>query len=266
MIKQHFSALTNSVAGAAAAGVRRAGASRHPLRRSSPTRRRPRPRSQLSDLRPARNQGSVGGYRDIMLDQLFGGMLGARLDELSQGENPPFLRRGRGPRRCSRRRGRGTRRCSRRSSSNDGVARGLDALVTELQRVARFGFTATELDAREAGDDGRLRARRRRRARTANRRAAPTNTRATSSQDEALPTIWQELAFHRRFIPEITLAEMNALAARLVPRAEPARRRVRAGGAPASCCRPRRSSRPSVKSGVGEDARRRTSTPAPGRR
>ena len=31
-------------------------------------------------------------------------------------------------------------------------------------------------------------------------------------QDEALPTIWQELAFHRRFIPEITLAEMNALA------------------------------------------------------
>src|SRR5260370_41289963 len=29
--------------------------------------------------------------------------------------------------------------------TNDGVAQGLDALVTELQRVARFGFTATEL-------------------------------------------------------------------------------------------------------------------------
>src|SRR5260221_9821006 len=29
--------------------------------------------------------------------------------------------------------------------SNDGAARGLDALATELQRVARFGFTATEL-------------------------------------------------------------------------------------------------------------------------
>ena len=26
---------------------------------------------QVSNLRPARNQGSVGGYRDIMLDQLF---------------------------------------------------------------------------------------------------------------------------------------------------------------------------------------------------
>src|SRR4029077_16177667 len=30
-------------------------------------------------------------------------------------------------------------------------------------------------------------------------------------QDEALPTIWQELAFHRRLLPEITLAEVNAL-------------------------------------------------------
>src|SRR5262249_29100295 len=30
-------------------------------------------------------------------------------------------------------------------------------------------------------------------------------------QAEALPTIWQELAFHRRFLPEITLAEINAL-------------------------------------------------------
>ena len=38
---------------------------------SSPTRRRPRRPSQISNLRPARNQGSVGGYRDIMLDQLF---------------------------------------------------------------------------------------------------------------------------------------------------------------------------------------------------
>ena len=30
-------------------------------------------------------------------------------------------------------------------------------------------------------------------------------------QAEALPTIWQEFAFHRRFLPEITLNEINAL-------------------------------------------------------
>src|SRR5205823_2492475 len=46
---------------------------------------------QISDIRPARNQGTVGGYRAIMLDQLFADMLNARLNELSQSGNPPFL-------------------------------------------------------------------------------------------------------------------------------------------------------------------------------
>ncbi len=99
---------------------------------------------QLSDLRPARNQGSVGGYRDIMLDQLFADMLGDRLDELSQSANPPFLRaaadRGLFPAPRTR-----DEAVLQALVSNDGVTRGLDALVTELQRVARFGFTATEL-------------------------------------------------------------------------------------------------------------------------
>ena len=32
----------------------------------------------------------------------------------------------------------------------DGIARGLDAVFTEAERVARFGFTATELDGYDA--------------------------------------------------------------------------------------------------------------------
>ena len=99
----------------------------------------------LSDLRPARNQGSVGGYRDIMLDQLFGAHA-RRPARRAEPAREPAVPPGRRPiAACSRCRGPRTRRCCRRSSPNDGVARGLDALVTELQRVARFGFTATEL-------------------------------------------------------------------------------------------------------------------------
>ena len=63
-------------------------------------------------------------------------------------------------------------------------------------------------------------------------------------QDEALPTIWQELAFHRRFVPGITLAEVNALAKRLVPRSEPAGDRVGAGSGRRRAARPSRSSPP----------------------
>jgi zinc protease len=164
---------------------------------------------ELNDLRPARNQGSVGGYRDVMKDQLFSAILGNRLDELTQRENPPFIRAAADrslfpmPR---------TKDLAALQAlvANDGAARGLEALVTELQRVARFGFTATELE-------------RAKQEMMANYERVVTESPDRESrsradeytrnflQDEALPTIWQELAFHRRFVPEITLREVNAL-------------------------------------------------------
>jgi zinc protease len=163
----------------------------------------------ISDLRPARNQGSVGGYRDLMVDQLFGGMLDARLDELGQRENPPFLRA------AAARQLFPTPRTKDEAVlqalvSNDGVARGLDALVTELQRVARFGFTATELARTKQAmmlDYERVV------TESPDRESASRADEYTRNflQGEALPTIWQELAFHRRFVPGITLAEINAL-------------------------------------------------------
>ena len=112
--------------------------------------------------------------------------------------------------------------------SNDGVTRGLESLVTELQRVRLFGFTATELDrAKQENMAGSERVVEESPDRESESRADEYTR--NFLQAEALPTIWQELAFHRRFIPSITLAEMNALGNRLVPRAEPRRRRFRAG-------------------------------------
>jgi len=164
---------------------------------------------ELSDLRPARNQGSVGGYRDIMLDQLFAAMLGSRLDELSQSASPPFLRaaadRSLFPTIRTR-----DEALLQALVANDGVAKGLDALLTEVQRVARFGFTATELErAKQAMMIGYERVV----TESPDRESASRADEYTRNflEDEALPTIWQELAFHRRFVPQITLAEMNAL-------------------------------------------------------
>ncbi len=164
---------------------------------------------ELTDLRPARNQGSVGGYRDVMMDQLFGAMLGARLDELTHREAPPFIRAGadRSLFPMPRTKDEATLQAL---VPNDGVARGLEALVTELQRVAQSGFTASELE-------------RAKREMMANYERVVTESpdRESASradeytrnflQDEALPTIWQELAFHRRFVPGIALGEVNAL-------------------------------------------------------
>src|SRR5690242_7438443 len=100
---------------------------------------------ELSNLRPARNQGTVGGYREIIKDQLFADMLTSRFNELRDRANPPFLRaradRGLFPTTPTR-----DEAELQALVATDGVPQGLDALVTELQRVARFGFTATELE------------------------------------------------------------------------------------------------------------------------
>jgi zinc protease len=170
---------------------------------------------QFTALRPARNQGTVGGYRDIMLDQLFAAMLGARLDELSQTADPPFLRaaadRSLFPTIRTR-----DQAILQALVGNDGVARGLDALVTEVQRVERFGFTATELErAKQAMMLGYERVV----TESPDRESASRADEYTRNflQGEALPTIWQELAFHRRFMPAVTLADINTLTADWFP-------------------------------------------------
>ena len=170
---------------------------------------------ELSDLRPARNQSTVGGYRDIMLDQLFAAMFGARLDELAQSANPPFLRAAAGRGLFPAPKTKDEAALQALVAAN-GISKGLDALVTELQRVARFGFTATEFA--RAKQEMML---------DYERVVTESPDRESSSradeytrnflQGEALPTIWQELAFHRRFLPRVTLQEINALIADWFP-------------------------------------------------
>ena len=170
---------------------------------------------QFSNLRPARDQGSVGGYRAIMVDQLFAAMLGERFDELSQHENAPFLRAiaDRSLFRMPRTKDQAILQAL---VANDGVAKGLDALVTELRRVALFGFTETEL-ARAKQE--RMAGYERVAAESPDRESESRADEYTRNflQNEALPTIWQELAFHRRFLPGVTLKEINALTADWFP-------------------------------------------------
>ncbi len=169
---------------------------------------------QISTLLPARPQGTVGVYRQEMIDRLFSAMLSARLSEISQKADAPFIQAFTG-------RSIFLARTKESTGLNalvkeDGTERGLEALLAEVERASRFGFTATELDRQKQAT-----------LRSYERIVAEKETRESQSraseyirnflESESLPTADYEFALHQRFLPEVTLAEVNKLPAEWFP-------------------------------------------------
>jgi len=157
---------------------------------------------------PARDQSTVGAYRRQMAERLFSGMLSDRLDEIAQQPNAPFLA-------AQTSRGIFVRTAEVTSLgalvAPGGVERALTALFTEIDRVARFGLTATELDRQARGLQRVLE------NATVEKNKSPSGPLADEFirnflQGEPIPGIVYEYALNQRFLPEITLAEINALA------------------------------------------------------
>jgi zinc protease len=162
---------------------------------------------------PARDQRTVGNYRQQMVERLFGGMLSERLDEIAQGAGAPFLG-------AQTSRGlfvRSTEVTTINALVADGgVERGLAALFAEAERVARFGFTATELERQKLNSQRGLD------QAVVERAKSPSGPLADEfirnfMNDEPIPGIVYEHALFRRFLPQITLAEVNSLAKTWTP-------------------------------------------------
>jgi zinc protease len=168
----------------------------------------------ITNLLPSREQGSVGVYRQQIVDRLFSGMLTARFSEIAQKPDAPFMFAGSG-------RGNFLGRTKDAASLNavvkeDGIERGLDALLGEAERVSRFGFTATELDRQKQNV-----------LRSYERAVSEKDNTVASSradeyvrnflENETLPSVDDEYALHQRFLPEITLDEINSLAREWFP-------------------------------------------------
>jgi zinc protease len=157
---------------------------------------------------PLRDHSTYGAYRQGLVEDLFSAMLNARLYELSQKADPPFLGAGVGQGRFV-----GAKEFFQMGAAvKDGaIPPGLEALLTEAARVARFGFTAPELERAKA-----------RQLRSMERMFAErekTNSNAYAGEyirnfleGEAFPGIATELAMTRQYLPGITLEETNRLA------------------------------------------------------
>jgi zinc protease len=163
----------------------------------------------IENILPGRKQGTVGMYRQDIVDNLFSRMLSARFSEITQKPDAPFLAAG-ADRSSFITPSKDEASLSARVRE-DGIEKGLEGLVTEVERVARFGFTATELDRQRQTI---LRAYERLVIEDQNRQS---NSRADEYVrnflvDEPLPGSELEQALNQRFLPEITLQEINALA------------------------------------------------------
>ena len=169
---------------------------------------------QVNTLLPSREEGSVGVYRQKTVDRLFSGMLSARFSELAQKTDAPFIAAGTG---------RGSFFARSKDAASLGalvkegnVERALGVLLSEAERVARFGFTATELDRQKLSV-----------LRTYERFSLEKENTLSASradeyvrnflQNESLPSADDEYALHKRFLPDITLAEINKLAREWFP-------------------------------------------------
>ncbi len=161
----------------------------------------------------ARDQSTFGAYRRSLVEGLFSGMLSARFSELAQKPDAPFMGAGTS-------RGQFVRTAEGvvlSALAKDGQVPGtLAALFREAERVTRFGFTQTELD-RQRTDVLRSFEQA-----VTERRNQPSSQLAAEYirhylQGEPVPGIELEHELAGRFLPEVTLDEVNALARDWLP-------------------------------------------------
>ncbi|HYC52752.1 MAG TPA: insulinase family protein [Gemmatimonadaceae bacterium] len=157
-------------------------------------------------------RGTEAVERQIMIERLYSAILNRRFNEAVQRPNPPFIGAGSGRGELVRAKGAYFLNAAPR---DDAVATALEAMLTEAERISRYGATAPELERIKAD---MLRSYERayaERDKSESDNYASEYVRAFL-EGEPIPGIAWEYAFAQRIIPTITLAEINALPRRLM--------------------------------------------------
>ncbi len=165
---------------------------------------------------PRSGDATVGSYRQEMVEVLYSWIVNARLGEVAQQADPPFIGAGQG----SSDFGRSIKfETSSTSVEQGGVLRGLEALLTEGQRVSRHGLTESEL-ARAKKDLLRS-------FEQAAQEQDKMDSRGFAGEyvqyfltGEPTPGVAFEVGLARRFVPQITLQEVEAVHAKLAEGSE----------------------------------------------
>ncbi len=156
---------------------------------------------------PTQDQSTVGAYRQAIVERMHNGMLNRRFSELTQKAEPPFIYAfsNRGPLIRTK-----DSFMLTASVKEDGIAQGLKAVFIEAERVARHGFTSTEFERQKQDLLRSVEQAYTERDKQDSGMYAAEYIRSFL-QGEPIPGIAYEYELHKRFVPEITLEEINRI-------------------------------------------------------
>ena len=157
---------------------------------------------------PPAPRGTIADFRRGLVEGLYSGMLNARLNELRLQADPPFMIAFSGQGQFSR----GVDAYQLIALVGEGgIERGLEALLTEAERVVRNGFTETELEREKTNT---RRGYERRLAERENQESAALANRYIQAflQGSAYPSLETQMELVDAFLPGITLEETNGIA------------------------------------------------------
>lgn len=151
-------------------------------------------------------------YREHIKQELFNGMISARLSELTKKPNAPIIYGGAGYYNILRNKEAYT--CFA-LFPNGKAEKAVETIVTENERVKRFGFTATELERRKKQMLTEFETRFNERDKTESKQIVNEYVNYFLSGD-GVPGIENEFIYVKDLLPGITLEELNALARKWV--------------------------------------------------
>ncbi|HQQ82696.1 MAG TPA: insulinase family protein [Cyclobacteriaceae bacterium] len=160
-------------------------------------------------------QTTIGDYRGGMVRSLVSSMLSQRMQELTQKAEPPFIAGGSG---------RGAFVHGYESYfaaallGKAGIKAAIDALIQENERARQFGFSANELDRSRKSMLRSMERAYNERDKSESDNFADEYIRHFLNQ-EPIPGIENEFTYHQQLLSTITLEEINAYTAKLIPSA-----------------------------------------------
>ena len=169
--------------------------------------------AQIFYKHPLEKSKTLGDYRKGIVEGLYNAMINDRLAELTQKENPPFLQAYSGYGALF---GPASVYNSVAVCQNEKIEEGIKAVLTENERVLKFGFTQSELDRQKAAMMTSIENSFNEREKQKSNAYAEEYKRNFLTTEEPFPGIENEFKYYQAFIPEIKLDEVNALASKWI--------------------------------------------------